>query len=425
VESIDSASMSGRPRNATLAIVVVALAGCGKSEEPQERDASGRGAAINLRIGALIPLSGDQAVLGPPSRKAAQLALERIDKAIAETASHDRVKLQHRDERTTAEEAQSAARELVDEGAACLIGPFASAATVAVADAVSIPDRILQISPAATGDEISDLSDEGLVNRTVLPDSAQGPALAHEIADDLGGASEGIVNVATSNDVHGVGLSKSFADAWDAAGGNLGEEVVYDPDQADYEDVAARIVSGDPDAVVIVDTPATFARLGPALAGTAFWDPAIAWATNDLVRDGLGRLTGLEVVGGMRATGPGAPAAGRAVGAFDRQPFAAQSFDAVILCYLAAVAAGSTDGAEMAAALRDVTSPEGARYTWRQLPAAIEALRDGADIDFQGASGPIDLDDNGDPTVGTYLLYRYERGGPEAVGEVSVDRSED
>ena len=32
----------------------------------------------------------------------------------------------------------------------------------------------------------------------------------------------------------------------------------------------------------------------------------------------------------------------------DRQTFDAQNFDAVMLCYLAAVAAGSTDGTDMA-----------------------------------------------------------------------------
>ena len=43
----------------------------------------------------------------------------------------------------------------------------------------------------------------------------------------------------------------------------------------------------------------------------------------------------------------------------DRQTFDAQQFDATILCYLAAVSAGSTDGQEMADALVDITAPGG------------------------------------------------------------------
>jgi branched-chain amino acid transport system substrate-binding protein len=141
-----------------------------------------------------------------------------------------------------------------------------------------------------------------------------------------------------------------------------------------------------------------------------------------------------ELMEGIRGTAPGTPspeaisAAGAALGradiseAFDRLytqspprdvdrgTFDAQNFDAVILCYLAAVAAGSTDGEDMAAELRDVTGPPGTKYTWQQLPQAIEALENGEDIDYLGAAGEIDLDENGDPTVGVYDVYRITGG---------------
>ena len=44
------------------------------------------------------------------------------------------------------------------------------------------------------------------------------------------------------------------------------------------------------------------------------------------------------------------------------------------------------------------------------MAGAIEALQAGEDIDFEGVSGPLDLDDNGDPTQGTYDTYSYENG---------------
>lgn len=424
--------LAGAALVGSIGMMTVALAGCGNDEGAADRDAT-----LDLQIGDLVPLSGDLAASGPPARKAAEMALGQIDEAIAKVGAGDRVTLEHRDDHTTADGAQAAARRLVDDGATCLTGPWSSPATIAVAEAVSIPDGILQISPAATGDEISDLSDDGLVNRTALPDSAQGPVLAREIAADLGGASGRTVNIGTRNDVYGIGMSKSFADAWEADGGTLGEEVIYESDQPNYESEAAQIVSGDPDAVVIIDYPSTFAKVGPALVSTGLYDPTIAWVTDGLVASEIRWLAGLDAVDGMRGTGPGAPATGAGAAAFDRlfessqparverQTFDAQSFDAVILCYLAAVAAGSTDGAEMAAALPEVTSPGGERYTWEQLPEAIEALRAGGEIDFQGASGAIDLDENGDPTSGVYVLYRYDGGSPEVLGEASVDRSED
>ena len=103
-------------------------------------------------------------------------------------------------------------------------------------------------------------------------------------------------------------------------------------------------------------------------------------------------------------------------------PFAAQEFDATILCYLAAVAAGSTDGQKIADELIDITAPGGTEYSSQQLPDAIEALQNGDDIDYVGASGPIDLDVHGEPTSGVYDIYQFTADGLEVVGEVLVEK---
>jgi hypothetical protein len=93
----------------------------------------------------------------------------------------------------------------------------------------------------------------------------------------------------------------------------------------------------------------------------------------------------------------------------------------VILCYLAAVAAGSTKGPEMAKELAGLSTPGGDRYTWEQLPDAIKALEDGKDIDYEGASGPIDLNEDGDPTAGVYDVFRYRDGKVEVFSEVPIE----
>ena len=100
-------------------------------------------------------------------------------------------------------------------------------------------------------------------------------------------------------------------------------------------------------------------------------------------------------------------------------PFDAQTFDAVILCYLAAVAAGSTDGTDMAAEVRDISGPPGEMFTFEQLPDAIEALQRGDDIDYEGAAGAIDMDEAGDATAGVYDTFEFTPA-PETIGEVPV-----
>jgi branched-chain amino acid transport system substrate-binding protein len=274
------------------------------------------------------------------------------------------------------------------------------------------------------------------MNRTSPPDRFQGPTLANAMEEALGGAQGKTVNIGARNDSYGEGLAGTFSDAWEELGGTIGQEVIYDPEQPAYNSEAAQITEGNPAAIVIIDFPETFVKVGPALQRTGAWDPAKAWGTDGLASSDLPGDVGQQIVEGMRGTAPGAPDEGEASTAFEtlytgaeprnveRQTFDAQNFDAAILCYLAAVSAGSTDGQEMADALVDITAPGGTEYTWQQLPEAIEALQNGDDIDYTGASGALDLDENGDATAGVYDIYTYKGGAIDIIGEVPVATAE-
>jgi branched-chain amino acid transport system substrate-binding protein len=207
--------------------------------------------------------------------------------------------------------------------------------------------------------------------------------------------------------------------------------VVYDPEQPSYNSEAQRIVSGNPDGWVIIDFPETFAKVGPALVRTGDFDASKAFITDGLASSSLPKDVGREATEGMRGTAPGSPDSGAASEAFDklytdaggppRQTFDAQNFDATILCYLAAVAAGSTDGKDMAAELIDVSGPGGDKFTYEQLPEAIDALENGDDIDYEGVSGPVNLNEQGDPTAGVYDILRFKDGKLEPFDELPVE----
>jgi branched-chain amino acid transport system substrate-binding protein len=411
------------------ATATVGLAACGD-------DGGGGGEkTLNLTIGDLVPLTGDLADFGPPGRKAADLALDQIQAAVQEVGAEHTVKVVHEDDQTDAQAGVQAARKLVDaENSTCIAGSWASSVSIPVARSVAIRENVLQISPASTSDEISPLEDEGLMNRTSPPDRFQGPALSDAMEDALGGAQGKTVNIGARNDAYGTGLSDTFSKAWQAKGGRIGERVVYDPEQPSYNSEARQIVAGNPDAWVIVDFPETYQKVGPALVRTGDWDPEKTFITDGLASSDLPKNAGREATEGMRGTAPGSPETGSASEAFDklytdapgpdRQTFDAQNFDAVILCYLAAVAAGSTDGADMAGELQDISGPGGDKYTYEQLPDAIRALQDGNDIDYEGAAGPLDLNDDGDPTAGVYDLYRYRNGEIDVFDEVPVEEPE-
>ena len=421
----------------SLAIAALALgvAACGGDD-----DGGGGGETqLDLTIGDSVPLSGDLADFGPPGDKAAQIAADEINKAINSAGVDHKVSLVTEDNETNPQAAVQAARRMIEsDNASCVAGAYASADTIPTFESVTSREGVLQISPASTSDEITGLDDpDGLMNRTAPPDSFQGPTLANFMEQELGGAEGLTVNVGARNDAYGTGLADTFGTAWQEKGGTIGEEVIYDPEQPSYDSEADQITSGNPDAFVIIDFPETYNKMGPALARTGNFDATKAFFTDGLASSDLPKAAGEEATEGARATAPGAPDEDRSQAAFDklykesdptdvsRFTFDVQNFDAVMLCYLAAVAAGSTDGTDMAAEVRDISGPPGDKYTYLELPDAIEALQDGDDIDYDGPSGAIDMDEAGDATAGVYDISEFRKGTLQPVDEVPVATPED
>jgi branched-chain amino acid transport system substrate-binding protein len=414
-----------------VAGLALGLAACGGDDD----DDGGPGeTSLDLTIGDSVPLSGDLADFGPPGDKAAQLAVDEINKAIDEAGVDHKVTLVTEDNETNPQAAVQAARKMVEsDEASCIAGAWASADSIPTFESVSSREGVLQISPASTSDEITGLDDpDGLMNRTAPPDALQGPTLADHMETELGKAEGVTVNVGARNDAYGTGLADTFGAAWQEKGGTIGEEVIYDPEQPSYDSEADQITSGNPDAFVIIDFPETYNKVGPALVRTGNWDPKETFVTDGLVSSALAEDAGADAVDGLRATAPGAPDKGSPTDQFDaaytkfdpkdveRQTFDAQNFDAVMLCYLSAVAAGSTDGTDMAAEVRDISGPPGDSFTFLTLSDAITALQNGDDINYNGASGEVDLDEAGDATAGVYDTFEYKGGVPEVVGELPV-----
>lgn len=81
-----------------------------------------------------------------------------------------------------------------------------------------------------------------------------------------------------------------------------------------------------------------------------------------------------------------------------------ESYDATIAAALAALAAGDDSGTAVGSKLAEVTSG-GEKCT--DFAACAEALAGGGDIDYDGASGPIDLNSTGSPSAATIGVFEY------------------
>ena len=81
-----------------------------------------------------------------------------------------------------------------------------------------------------------------------------------------------------------------------------------------------------------------------------------------------------------------------------------ESYDATILTALAAIAAKSDAPEDIAAHLSEVST---GGEKCKDFKACNDLLKAGKDIDFDGASGPIEFNEAGDPAEATIGIYQY------------------
>lgn len=395
--------------------LLVGLTACGDDDGDSSEGSTGAG---ELTVGVLVPLTGDLADFGGPGSDAANLAQAQVNQA-AEDAGFDlTMTLVEEDTKTDPQGAQQAATKVIDsDSVSAIAGPWASSETIPVAENVSVAAGVPLVSPSATNPDITGLDDNNLVFRTAPSDALQGQVIAQAMADEFG--AEARVVTAHRNDAYGSALVGEFTKAWEAGGGEVINNVAYNPEAASLDSEAAQIVEGDPDAWMIIDFPDSWPKMGPALARTGSWDPARTFTADGLRSNDLPADTGEEATEGMRGTAPTsleAPA-GEAFDQLwtdeigeDRQTFDAQNFDAVVLIALAAAQAGSTDPRAIADNMASVSGAPGEKYTFSELSDAFTAIANGEDVDYEGASGPIDLDENGDPGSSNYGTWSYTDG---------------
>ena len=77
-------------------------------------------------------------------------------------------------------------------------------------------------------------------------------------------------------------------------------------------------------------------------------------------------------------------------------------------------AANGVTGADIASGLVDVSGPNGDDFVCIGVDCVALAA-EGVEIDYRGASGDINLDEQGDPTASTYDVWAITTGDEEEV----------
>jgi len=387
-----------------------------------------------ITLGQIAPMTGSAAEFGPFYQDAAQLAVDQINAAAKEVFGGPLIsRLVTEDTNTLPTPAIESARKLVNaDGVPAIIGAWSSGVTVATATSVSIPNGVLQISNGSTSPLISVLpedSEADLLFRTTSPDTFQGVVVAQlasgEIVDDVSHKTAATIFV---NNPYGQGLSNAFARSFQLRGGTVHAQVPHPEEvQPTYKSQLAVALKDDPDVLFCASYPghtATFLKEARDTFGFTSW----------MFCDGNKSTKVIDAVGagdlaGQYGTAPGQdptiPAFRNFESAYtetfghDRvPPFTGSAYDAGIAIGLAAARASATgagemDGRTLRDHLRPVANPGGEQVVGGsvdELVKGMEAIKAGNDINYTGAAGATDFDENGDVKT-PVEIWRFTEGG--------------
>lgn len=373
--------------------------------------------AAKVKMGALIPLTGPLAEFAKGFQKAGDMAAEQFAEAGFPVA------IKYADTETSAIPGVEAARTLVDvEGVQVLIGAASSGVTMPIAESVAIPNQIPQISNASTNPLMSVLpADEGkdFLFRTCPSDALQGVILG-KLAADEGYKKAAVLWV---NNPYGEGLMERFTEAFEFRGGKVVASVPHDEKPAPtYVSELKQLMESKPDVMVAVGYP------GQATVYLReFFEARYNEGTDLLFVDGTKSVEIPQALGPANLAGFMGTVAGTvagdslanfeadykaAYGELPPLPYITNFYDAVVVAGLAAAACDAKGEAVTPICIRDnlreVANPPGETITAgvAGLQKAVELLKAGKAINYEGSAGAVDFDKNGD-VVTPIEIWKY------------------
>lgn len=381
-------------------------------------------------VGALLSFTGALAEFGQAHQRAVQLAAAQVNAAAEEVFGGPLVEVVPEDTATSPATGVDRARKLVDvDGVPAIVGALSSGVSTNVAEAVTIPSEVVQVSPASTSPLISFLEDGDMVFRTIASDALQG-VVAAQLARGEVDPSVSYDTAATIyvNNPYGQGLSNAFTAAFEARGGTVTAQVAHPEEpQPTYAGILERALADDPDVLMVISYPGQ-ATVYLQEARDLFDYTSFQFVDGSKSQEIIAAL-GEDVVEGAWGTAPGSdpdwPGFQEFVDAYTEEhgqrpplPFMDSAYDAMAVLGLA-IAQLHVDGVEATGpnvrdALRSVADGEGETFGVGDFAAAFEALQAGTEIDYVGAASTVNFDAAGD-VVTPVEVWRYLDGTIETI----------
>lgn len=333
------------------------LAACGSSSEGNTSNAGSTSGEDTFVIGGLGPLTGSAASYGISVKQGAEIAINEINEAGGVKVGDKTVKLSlnFKDDEASEETAITAYNSLMDEGIDALLGTVTSSPCIVIKD-YTAQDGILQITPS--GSAINCITDADNAFRLCFTDPLQGKTMADFAVNDLG--YKNIAVIFNNSDEYSTGMKDAFVEEVEALGGTVVSTQAFNEGDVDFTAQLTAIKNTNAEilfvptyyeAAAYIAQQAKDIGLGLPLIGGDGWDGVLKQVTDPSTVEGAIFLspflsTDPEVADFVSAYEE----------AYKATPdqFAADGYDVVYVMKAAMEKAGSTESADMIAAMTEI-----------------------------------------------------------------------
>lgn len=400
-----------------ISLIIAFLAGCEdlteKYNTPEYEN--------SIKIGVV----GDVSVLREQIESiffGAQLASEEINNfngVEVDGQNHD-IELIYKNSAGSAQKGIEIVYDLVNEGIAIIIGPSFSSVAVEMAE-TCIQNDVLMMTYSATWSSLSLLEDNDLIWRTCPSDYSFGNIAADYAYDSLEHRKAAVLY---RNDRFGNSLSNIIQNKFKMHGGEITSSVSYpdniaDIDSYDFSYELNTLFNEDIDVVFLISFNSEIAKITNEIYNNLLYQGLVE-KPNIILSDGIipeeliknGNPELLETIIGITSTNTGNPNycayKTNYINRFGFSPatYSEHAYDALYCISYAIQKANSSNPNEIKTYLREVSGIEAPgeetglgqiKINVNEFDIGKNMLNNGESINYEGASGKINFDQNGDP----------------------------
>jgi len=207
-----------------------------------------------MKVGVILPLTGDAASYGEPFRNLVEIAVEEINANGG--VNGNPMELIIEDGKCDGAAAANAAQKLINvDKVEIIIGGFCSSESLSVVP-IAESAKVAMISPGSSSPKLTGISNYFV--RNYPSDSAQGSVLANIAFTDKGWKNVAFIQEQTD---YSLGVYTAFSETFSELGGATTNES-FPSENTDFRSILTKLKDQNPDALFIsVQTPAVAERI--------------------------------------------------------------------------------------------------------------------------------------------------------------------